>query len=115
MIQNYGIKDERNILHKTKRKRANWIGHRLCMNCLLRQAIKDIQREGTDSILNQILPSENPFRGYSTRRVKPDVNPIRFPSKCSQKLRARARAGGGANIAQTTTIQPIILHLTKCA
>jgi hypothetical protein len=29
------IKEERNIIHTVKRRKANWIGHILCWNCLL--------------------------------------------------------------------------------
>jgi hypothetical protein len=30
------VKEERNILHAIKRRKANWIGHILCRNCLLK-------------------------------------------------------------------------------
>jgi hypothetical protein len=30
---------ERNIPHKIKRRKTNWIGHILCRNCLLKQVI----------------------------------------------------------------------------
>jgi hypothetical protein len=29
------VKEERNIIHTIKRRKANWIGHTLCRNCLL--------------------------------------------------------------------------------
>jgi hypothetical protein len=32
----YTVKEDRNILHKIKRKKANWIGHILHGNCLLK-------------------------------------------------------------------------------
>jgi hypothetical protein len=32
--------EERNILHTVKRRKANWIGHILRRNCLLRHAIE---------------------------------------------------------------------------
>ena len=35
----YRVKEERNILHTVKRMKANWIGHILCRNCLLKQVI----------------------------------------------------------------------------
>jgi hypothetical protein len=31
------VKEERNILHTIKRRKANWIGHILRRNCLLKQ------------------------------------------------------------------------------
>jgi hypothetical protein len=33
------IREERNILHTIKRKKANWIGHILCRNCFLKHVI----------------------------------------------------------------------------
>jgi hypothetical protein len=34
------VKEHRNILHKISRRKANWIGHILRRNCLLRQVIE---------------------------------------------------------------------------
>ena len=34
------VKDERNILQIIKRRKANWIGHTLRRNCLLKHVIK---------------------------------------------------------------------------
>jgi hypothetical protein len=34
------IKDARNILHTIKRRKANWIGHILRRNCLVKHAIE---------------------------------------------------------------------------
>jgi hypothetical protein len=34
------VKEERNILHTIRRRKANWIGHVLRRNCLLRHIIK---------------------------------------------------------------------------
>jgi hypothetical protein len=33
------VKEERNILETTKRRKANWIGHNVRRNCLLKHAI----------------------------------------------------------------------------
>jgi hypothetical protein len=33
------VKEERNILHTIKRRKANWIGHKLRRNCLLKHVI----------------------------------------------------------------------------
>ena len=35
------VKEERNILHTIKRRKANWIGHILCRNCLLNKLLKE--------------------------------------------------------------------------
>jgi len=34
------IKEDRNILHTMKRRKANLIGHILCGNCLLKQVME---------------------------------------------------------------------------
>ena len=34
------VKEKRNILHKVTRRKANWIGHILRRNCLLKHAIE---------------------------------------------------------------------------
>jgi hypothetical protein len=36
----HGVKEERNILHTIKRRKANWICHILHRNCLLRHVIE---------------------------------------------------------------------------
>jgi replicative superfamily II helicase len=39
------VKEERNILHTIKRRKANWIGHILRRNCLLKHVI-EVKLEG---------------------------------------------------------------------
>ena len=34
------VKEQRNILHEIRKLKANWIGHILCRNCLLKQVIE---------------------------------------------------------------------------
>jgi hypothetical protein len=34
------VKEQRNILHEIRKRKANWIGHILLRNCLLRQVIE---------------------------------------------------------------------------
>jgi hypothetical protein len=34
------VKEERNILHTIRQRKANWIGHILCRNCLLKHIIE---------------------------------------------------------------------------
>jgi hypothetical protein len=34
------VKEQRNILHKIRKRKANWIGHILRRNCLLQRVIK---------------------------------------------------------------------------
>jgi hypothetical protein len=35
------VKEQRNILHQIKKRKAEWIGHILRKNCLLRQVIEE--------------------------------------------------------------------------
>jgi hypothetical protein len=44
-----GVKEERNNLHRTKRRKANWIGHILRRNCFLKHVIggKDVSDRKT--------------------------------------------------------------------
>jgi hypothetical protein len=39
------VKEETNILHTIKRKKANWIGYNLRTKCLLKKLLKEIYRE----------------------------------------------------------------------
>ena len=34
------VNEQRNILHETNKRKANWIGHILRRNCLIRQVIE---------------------------------------------------------------------------
>ena len=40
------VNEHRTILHEIRKCKANWIGHILCRNCLLKQVIKG--RDGND-------------------------------------------------------------------
>ena len=35
-----GVNEQRNILHEIRKRKANWIGHILRRNCLLKQVIE---------------------------------------------------------------------------
>ena len=35
------VKKARNIMYKIKERKANWVGHTLCRNCLLKHDIKE--------------------------------------------------------------------------
>jgi hypothetical protein len=34
------VKEQRDILHEISKRKANWIGHILCRNCLLQRVLK---------------------------------------------------------------------------
>jgi hypothetical protein len=42
------VKEQRNILHEISKRKANWIGHILRGNCLLRQVIEGEIKEGIE-------------------------------------------------------------------
>jgi hypothetical protein len=42
------VKEERNILHTIIRRKADWIGHILCRNCLLKQVIEGKTEESIE-------------------------------------------------------------------
>jgi hypothetical protein len=45
------VKEQRNILHEIQKRKANWIGHILCRNCLLKQVI-----EGKIKLYAHVIP-----------------------------------------------------------
>jgi hypothetical protein len=42
------VKEERSILRTTNRRKANWIGHILCRNCLLKHIIEGKRERAVD-------------------------------------------------------------------
>jgi len=46
------VKEERNILHTVKRCKANWIGHILCRNCLLKH-VTEGKLEGRKAVTGE--------------------------------------------------------------
>jgi hypothetical protein len=40
------VKEQRNILHEIRKRKANWIGHILRRNCLLQRVIERKIQEG---------------------------------------------------------------------
>jgi len=43
------VKGQRNIVHEIRKRKANWIGHILCRNCLLQRVIEGKIKEGDRS------------------------------------------------------------------
>jgi len=43
------VKEQRNILHEIRKRKANWIGHILCRNCLLQGVIEGKIKAGDRS------------------------------------------------------------------
>ena len=43
------VKEQRNILHEIRKRKANWIGHILRTNCLLQRAVEVKMKRGDRS------------------------------------------------------------------
>jgi ribosomal 50S subunit-associated protein YjgA (DUF615 family) len=63
------VKEERNILHTVKRRKANWIGHILRRNCLLKHVI-----EGKIERMKR--------RGRRRKQLLIDLNPLKKKRIC---------------------------------
>jgi hypothetical protein len=65
------VKEQRNILHEISKRKANWIGHILCRNCLLRQVIEGKIKGGIEVTgkrgrrRRKLLDDLKEIRGYS--------------------------------------------------
>jgi hypothetical protein len=65
------VKDQRNILHEIGKRKANWIGHILCRNCLLQQVIEGKIKGGIEVVgrrgrtRRKLLDNPRERRGYS--------------------------------------------------
>jgi hypothetical protein len=62
------VKEQRNILHEISKRKANWIGHILHRNCLLRQVIEGKIKGGievTGRRRRKLLDDLKERRGYS--------------------------------------------------
>jgi hypothetical protein len=44
----FRVKEQRNILHEISKRKANWIGHILCRNCLLQRVIEGKIKDGIE-------------------------------------------------------------------
>jgi len=45
------VNEQRNILHEIRKRKANWIGHILRRNCLLREVIKGKIKGTVDKLM----------------------------------------------------------------
>jgi hypothetical protein len=59
--------EQRNILHEISKRKANWIGHILCRNCLLQQVIERKIKGGikVTGRCRKLLNDLKERRGYS--------------------------------------------------
>jgi len=70
------VNEQRNILHEIRKRKANWIGHILRRNCLLKQVIggkikgeMEVERRGGRR-RKKLLDDLKDRRGYSHLKVK---------------------------------------------
>ena len=93
------VNDRRNILHDVRKRKANWIGHILRRNCLLKQVIEGkingemevIRRRGRKR--RKLLDELKDMRGYSH---------LKEEAVDRTKWRAHFGRGFGLVVRQTT-------------
>ena len=68
------VNEQRNILHDISKRKANWIGHILCRNCLL-QGVIGGKIKGEMEVARR--------RGRRRKKLLDDLNPLapEFPFK----------------------------------
>ena len=65
------VKEQRNILHEIRKRKANWIGHILRRNCLLQRVIEEKTKRGIEVTerrgrkRRKLLDALKERRGYS--------------------------------------------------
>ena len=86
----YRVNEQRNILHEIRKRKANWIGHILCRNCLLKQVIEG-KRKGEMEVARR--------RGRRCKKLLDDLKDRRgYPHLKVEALHRtiwRHRFGGG--------------------
>jgi hypothetical protein len=93
------VKEKRNILHEIRKRKANWIGHILRRNCLLRRVTKG-KIQGGIEVTGR--------RGRRRRKLLHDLKErIGYPDLKEEALdstmwRARFGRGFGPVVRQTT-------------
>ena len=92
------VKEQRNILHEIRKRKANWIGHILRRNCLLQRVIEGKIRGGIE-----VTGS----RGRKRRKLLDDLKERRGYSHLKEEdldrtmWRARFGSGFGPVVRQT--------------
>jgi hypothetical protein len=93
------VKEQRNILHEIRKRKANWIGHILRRNCLLRPVIEGKIKGGLEVTGR---------RGRRSRKLLDDLKERRGYSHLKEEAlnrtmwRARFGRGFGPLVRQTT-------------
>jgi hypothetical protein len=93
------VKEQRNILHEIRKRKANWIGHILRRNCLLQHVIEGKMQGGIEVSERQ---------GRRRRKLLDDLKGRRGYSHLKEEAldrtmwRARFGRGFGSVVRQTT-------------
>jgi hypothetical protein len=93
------VKEERNILHTIKRRKANWSGHILRRNCLLKHVIEG-KLEGRIEVAER--------RGRRSKQLLDDIKETRGYWKLKEEVldrtvwKTRFGRGYGPVVRQTT-------------
>jgi ribosomal 50S subunit-associated protein YjgA (DUF615 family) len=72
----FRVKEQRNVLHKMRKRKANWIGHILRRNCILQRVTKGKIQGGIEGTERQgrrrrkLLDDLKEWRGYSHLKEK---------------------------------------------
>jgi len=94
------VKEQRNILHEISKRKANWIGHILCSNCLLQRVIEG-KIKGVIEVTGR--------RGRRRRKLLDDLKERRGYSHLKEEALDRTiwRAGFGRGFG------PVVRQTTK--
>jgi len=93
------VKEQRNILHEASKRKANWIGHIVCRNCLLQQVIEGKIKGGIEVTGR---------RGRRRKKLLDDLKEKRGYSPLKEEIldrtmwRVRFGRGFGPVVRQTT-------------
>jgi hypothetical protein len=96
-----GVKEQKNILHEIRKRKANWIGHTLRRNCLLQRVIEGKIKRGIEVTGR---------RGRKRRKLLNDLKERRGYSYLKEEAldrtmwRARFGRGLGPVVRQTTEL-----------
>jgi len=95
----FRVKEQRNILHEIRKRKANWVGHILRRNCLLQRVIEGNIKGGIEVTVR---------RGRRRRKLLDDLKERRGYSHLKEEAldrtmwRARFGRGFGPVVRQTT-------------
>jgi hypothetical protein len=84
------VKEQRNILHEIRKRKANWIGHILCRNCILQRVIESKIQGGIEITGTEGRRRRKPLDDLKERRKYSHLK-----EKALDRTMWRARLGRG--------------------